>query len=64
MKDYIKRLVELAAVGFVAGAAEYVGTHGFELSAAGLQGLAVAAGLAAYGVIVKHLGEADRPTVK
>lgn len=64
MKDYVKRLVELAGAGFVAGAGEHVVRHGFELSQAGLKGLVVAGLLAAYGVVVKKLGEQDRPTVK
>lgn len=63
MKAYLKRLAELAGAGFVAGAGEHVVRHGFELSQAGLKGLVVAAGLAAYGVVVKKLGEKDRPTV-
>ncbi len=63
MKDYIKRLVELAVAGGLAGAGTYVAEHGFDLSGAGLRGVAVAAGMAAYGVLVKKLGEANRPTV-
>lgn len=62
MSSYIKKLVELALVGFVAGASEYVGTHGVDLSAASLQGLVVAAGLAAYGVVVRKLGEDNTPS--
>lgn len=64
MKEYVKRLVELAVAGFVAGAGEHIVREGVELSAASLQGLVVAAGLAAYGVIVRKLGEDNRPTVK
>lgn len=64
MKAYLKRLAELAGAGFVAGASSYVVQNGVELSSAGLRGLLVAAGLAAYGVVVKKLGEdVDRPTV-
>ena len=63
MKDYLKRMVELAAAGFLAGASSYVAQNGFELSSAGVRGLLVAAGLAAYGVVVKRLGDKDRPTV-
>lgn len=63
MKSYLKKLAELAAVGFVAGASEHVVRNGLELSAASLQGLLVAAALAAYGVVVKKLGEDNRPTV-
>lgn len=60
--DYLKRLSELAGAGFLAGAGEYVVRNGFELSQAGLRGLAVAGGLAAYGVVVKKLGDRQRPT--
>lgn len=64
MKAYLKRLAELAGAGFTAGAGSYVAQNGFDLSAAGLRGLLVAAGLAAYGIVVKKLGEdVDRPTV-
>lgn len=64
MKDYVKRLAELAGAGFVAGAGEHVVRHGFELSQAGVKGLVVAGLLAAYGLVVKRLGDKDRPTVK
>lgn len=64
MVEYIKRLAELAGAGFVAGAGEHVVRHGFELSQAGVKGLVVAGLLAAYGVVVKRLGDKDRPTVK
>lgn len=63
MKDYLKRLAELAGAGFVAGAGEHVVRHGFELSQAGVKGLVVAGLLAAYGIVVKKLGDKDRPTV-
>lgn len=64
MKDYLKRLAELAGAGFVAGAGGHVVRHGFELSQAGIKGLIVAGLLAAYGVVVKKLGDKDRPTIK
>lgn len=64
MKNYLARLVELAGAGFLVGASEYVVQHGFELSSAGLRGLAVAGGMAAYGVLVRKLGDKERPTVK
>lgn len=64
MLDYVKRLAELAGSGFVAGAASYVAEHGVELSQASLRGLAVAGVLAAYGLVVRRLGEDNRPTVK
>lgn len=63
--QYLKRLAELAGAGFVAGASTYVVQNGFELSQAGVRGLLTAAVLAAYGLVVKKLGEdVDRPTVK
>lgn len=62
--EYAKRLVELALAGGVAGSASYVAQNGLELSEAGLRGLYTAAALAAYGVLVKQLGDKDRPTVK
>lgn len=64
MRDYLKRLVELAAAGALAGGASYVAENGFDLSAMGLRGLLVAAGMAAYGVVVKRLGDRERPTVR
>lgn len=64
MKQYLSRLAELAAAGFLAGAASYVAQNGLELSQAGLRGLLVAGATAVYGVLVKRLGEdKDRPTV-
>lgn len=63
MKAYLKRLAELAAAGFVAGAGSYVVQNGVELSSASLRGLIVAGALAAYGLVVKKLGEDNRPTV-
>lgn len=63
MKDYVKRLAELALAGAVAGAVSYVAQNGLDLSGAGLRSLLVAAGMAAYGVLVKSLGDKDRPTV-
>jgi hypothetical protein len=62
MRDYLKRLAELAGAGFLAGAASYVAQNGFELSELGLRGLLVASALAAYGVVVKKLGDDNRPT--
>lgn len=65
MRDYLKRLVELAVAGFVAGAGEHIAANGFEWGAAGVQGLFVAGGLAAYGIVVRKLGDDhDRPTVR
>jgi hypothetical protein len=64
MREYLKRQVELAAAGALAGAASYVAQNGLELSGMGLRALLVAAGMAAYGAVVKRLGEKDRPTVK
>lgn len=63
MKAYLKRQAELVGAGFVAGVGTYVVQNGVDLSAAGLRGLLVAGALAAYGVLVKRLGDKDRPTV-
>lgn len=63
MKAYLKRQAELAGAGFVAGASSYVLQNGLDLSSAGLRGLLVAGAMAAYGVLVKSLGDKDRPTV-
>lgn len=62
MSSYLKKLAELAVTGFVAGAGEYVSTNGVDWSAASLQGLVVAALLAAYGVVVRKLGEDNTPS--
>jgi hypothetical protein len=64
VKDYLKRQGELASAGFLAGAGSYVAQNGLDLSAAGLRGLLVAGALAAYGLLVKQLGDKERPTVK
>lgn len=64
MKDYLKRQAELVVAGALAGGASYVAQNGLDLTAAGLRALLVAAGMAAYGVLVKRLGDKDRPTVK
>lgn len=63
MRQYLKRLAELAVAGFVAGAGSYVTEHGLDLSQAGVRGLLVAGALAAYGVIVKEVGDKERPAV-
>lgn len=62
MKDYLLRLGELAGAGFLAGSGEYVATHGLELSKASVQGLVTAGLLATYGLLVKRLGDKNRPT--
>lgn len=64
MRDYLKRLAELALAGGLVGAGQYALANGVHLDGMGLRALAVAAGMAAYGVVVKHLGDKDRPTVK
>lgn len=63
MRVYLQRLVELATAGFLAGVGTYIGQNGLDLSQAGLRGLLVAGSLAAYGVVVKSVGDKDRPTV-
>lgn len=64
MKAYLKRLAEQAAAAGLAGAGSYALQYGVDLSGMGLRALLVAAGMAAYGVVVKKLGEDNRPTVK
>ena len=64
MRSYLKRLAEQAAAGALAGAGSYALQNGVDLSGMGLRALLVAAGMAAYGVVVKELGERERPTVK
>lgn len=61
--QYLKRLAELAGAGGLAGASSYVVQNGFELSGLGLRAVLTAAALAAYGVVVKKLGDDQRPTV-
>lgn len=63
MKLYLKRLAELAAAGFLAGSAQYVATHGLELSSAAVQGAATAGLTAVYGLLAKQFGDKARPTV-
>ena len=62
MSDYIKRLVELAGAGFLAGAGAHLAQNGLDYSAAGLKGLAVAGLIAAYGILVKRLGDKNSPS--
>ncbi|HKZ21201.1 MAG TPA: hypothetical protein VJQ57_13965 [Acidimicrobiia bacterium] len=58
--QYLKRLVELALVAFLAAAVPVFTEQG--ASKAGVSA-AVAAGLAAvYGLLVKGLGDKDRPS--
>lgn len=58
---YLKRLLELALVAFIAGAAPVIQEQG--LSKASLAGAGMAGAVAVYGIIVKGLGDKDRPTV-
>lgn len=58
---YLKQLAELAGAGFVAGVGSYVAQNGVDLSSAGLRGLIVAGALAAYGVLVKNVGDKESP---
>jgi hypothetical protein len=65
VKDYLKRLAEVAVVGGLSAGGAYVTQNGFDLSQAGVTALLAAIGVAAYGVVVKKLGsDVDRPTVK
>lgn len=60
--SYLKRLAELAVAGFITGAGQYVATSGVHLDSASLRGLGVAALMTAYGLVVKKLGDDQRPT--
>lgn len=60
---YLKRLAELAALAFGAGVVDEVARNGFDLSAAGLKGLALAGLATVYGLLVKGLGDKDRPSI-
>lgn len=65
MRAYLSRLAELAATGFLAGAASYVSEHGLDFTEAGLRGLLVAGALSVYGLLVKQFGaDKDRPTIR
>lgn len=64
MRQYLARVAELAGVAFGAGVVTYVTENGLDWSEAGLRGLATAGVVAAYGAVVRYLGEKDRPTVK
>lgn len=62
MSTYLKSLAELAVTGFFAGGAADIAANGFELSQNGFTGLLSAAGLAAYGLVVKRLADTRRPS--
>lgn len=57
---YVKRLAELALAAFVAGAVPVFMDQG--LTKAGTMGAATAGLMAVYGLMVKGLGDKDRPT--
>lgn len=60
---FVKRLAEETFYAFVGGAAVALQASG-DFGTAALTGAALAGGRAALGVIVRHFGEQDRPTVK
>lgn len=60
--QYLKRLVELMAAGFLTAALPVFLDQG--LTKAGTVGAASAGVMAVYGLLVKGLGEKDRPTVQ
>lgn len=65
MKDYLKRLLELAVAGALAAGGSYVAQNGFELSQAGVSALVGAVVTGVYGIVAKKIGQdADRPTIK
>lgn len=60
--DYLKRLFELVVVTFIGAAIPHLVSGGFDkagLYAAGSAGLA-----AVYALVVKKVGDPDRPTIK
>ncbi len=59
---YLKRLAELLVVAFIGGAAPVFLNQG--LTKAGLSGAVTAGAMAVYGLLVKGLGDKDRPTVQ
>ena len=59
---YLKRLAELVIVAFLGAAVPVFTEQG--LSKAGLAGAAGAGGMAVYGLLVKGLGDKDRPTIQ
>jgi hypothetical protein len=58
--QYLKRLAELAGVAFLAAAVPVFAENG--LSKAGVAGAATAGLAAVYGLLVKGLGDTDRPS--
>lgn len=61
MSVFLKRLGERVLVAFLGGAMAVMVENGFELDKAAL-GAAVAAGVhAVYGLLVKGVGDSDRP---
>lgn len=57
---YLKRLAELVLVAFVSAAAPVLADQGLDKAAVSA---AVSAGLAAvYGLLVKRVGDTERPT--
>jgi hypothetical protein len=60
---FLKRLAEECFYAFLGGVAVALQASG-DLGTAALTGAAVAGGRAALGVVIRHLGEQDRPSVK
>lgn len=57
---YLKRLLELMLAAFIAGAAPVIQEQG--LSRASVTGAVTAGAVALYGLLVKGLGDKDRPS--
>lgn len=57
---YLRRLLELVVVTFVASALPVLASEG--LSKASLAGAATAGTVAVYGLLAKWVGDKDRPT--
>lgn len=60
---FLKRLFEEAVVAFLAGATAALAASGGSLDKAALVGALAAGGRAVFGILVKPLGDKDRPSL-
>jgi hypothetical protein len=63
MKVYLKRYAEFIGVTYLSGVTTYVAQNGLDISRAGLVALAGAGLGAVYGLLAKHVGDKDKPTI-